>query len=50
VASPTGWAERLGDADALEEKLAAALAVLNNLGDERVEYIDVRVPSAPAVG
>lgn len=41
---------RLGTPDALDTKSAAALAVLDALGDTRVHYVDVEVPSAPATG
>lgn len=41
---------RLGDVDDLGAKSAAVLAVLELLGEEPAEYVDVRVPSAPVVG
>lgn len=41
---------RLGDLDDLRAKAAAALAVLERLGEEPAEYVDVSVPSAPVVG
>lgn len=41
---------RLGDVDDLGAKAAAALAVLERLGEEPAEYVDVGVPSAPVVG
>lgn len=56
VASPlalvidNGVEVRVGDTDRLPEKLGAANAVLGDLGETKVAYIDVRVPSAPAVG
>jgi cell division protein FtsQ len=41
---------RLGDASDVVAKIAAADAVLRQRGDAGFTYIDVRVPSAPAVG
>ena len=41
---------RLGSPDELDDKAAAALAMLAYLGDRPVSYVDVRVPSAPTVG
>ncbi len=41
---------RFGPVAELETKAAAALAVLDQLGDRTVHYIDVRVPGAPATG
>lgn len=41
---------RLGDLDDLDAKAAAALAVLERLGEEPAEYLDVGVPSSPVVG
>lgn len=41
---------RLGDLGDLDAKAAAALAVLERLGEEPAEYLDVGVPSAPVVG
>lgn len=45
-----GGAVRLGDLDDLAAKGAAAAAVLDRLpADARLDYVDVRVPSAPSV-
>lgn len=41
---------RLGDATDVAQKIEAADAVLHARGDAPFRYIDVRVPSAPAVG
>ncbi|MCZ7530870.1 MAG: FtsQ-type POTRA domain-containing protein [Acidimicrobiia bacterium] len=47
-----GGEVRLGDPDAVDvdDALAAAVAVLDSLGERVVAYVDVRVPSAPVVG
>lgn len=45
-----GTEVRLGGPSNLRGKGAALEAVLRSLGDRRVAYIDVRVPTAPAVG
>lgn len=41
---------RMGSLDDVEAKGAAALAVMDRIGDEPVAYIDVSVPSAPVAG
>ncbi|MGH9024248.1 MAG: cell division protein FtsQ/DivIB, partial [Acidimicrobiia bacterium] len=45
-----GTEVRLGGPSELRGKAAALEAVLGSLGDRRVSYVDVRVPTAPAVG
>lgn len=45
-----GTEVRLGGPSELRGKAAALEAVLASLGDRRVSYVDVRVPTAPAVG
>lgn len=41
---------RLGPPDLLHAKGAAALAVIDQLGEETVQYVDVRVPGVPVTG
>jgi cell division protein FtsQ len=41
---------RLGRVEDVTAKLASARAVLDQLGTQRVKYIDVRVPDAPTTG
>jgi cell division protein FtsQ len=41
---------RLGQVEDVSAKLAAAQAVLEHIGTQRVKYIDVRVPDAPTTG
>lgn len=45
-----GTEVRLGDSRSIPEKIEAADAVLAARGDAPFRYIDVRVPTAPAVG
>ena len=42
LASGAGWEVRFGSADRIEEKLQAALVVLRQQPDRRLEYVDVR--------
>ncbi len=52
VGLTAGGEVRLGDPGAVDvdDALAAAVAVLDSLGERVVAYVDVRVPSAPVVG
>lgn len=45
----SGAQVRLGDASAIDRKLRVARAVLRRAADQRVRYLDVSVPDAPAL-
>jgi hypothetical protein len=42
LASGAGWEVRFGGPERIEDKLAAALIVIRERGDRRLEYVDVR--------